>query len=187
MAVLLHSLWLTALAGFLVVSTPVEPADVVVVLGGGGTHRVNQGIGLYQRGLSKSHKIVITGGDFSTDVFAEGSWAAMGAKYAAGKGIPPEDIIQANGTESTNDDVEAVLQIMKQQGYSSAIFVSDIFHMRRVKWIAEKNLVGYKVLLSPAESPALSIDRWWTRERELLYVMQEYVKLGMYLIRYGPF
>ena len=119
------------------------------------------------------------------DVFAEGSWAALGSKYAIRKGIPQEDIILFDWTESTYDDVQAVRELFEQRGYSSAIFVSDSFHLRRVGWISGKVLPGYRLMLSPATSPALAIEKWWTRERELLFVTQEYMKLALYLARYG--
>lgn len=186
LAVLLHPLWLTALGEFLVVSTPLEPADVVVVMGGGGTHRMDRGIELYRQGYSRSGKLVITGGSLGPDIFAEGSWAALGARYAQGKGVPREDLLLADWTESTYDDALAVQQTMKQSGLGSAIIVSDGFHMRRTLWIMGKEIPGVRLKASPAYSSSLSVDRWWTRERELLFVITEYGKLALYLVRYGP-
>lgn len=186
LAVLLHSFWLTALAEFLVVSTPLEPADVVVVLGGGGTPRVDRGIELYRQGFSRSQKVVITGGSLENDLFAEGSWAALGAKYALSKGVPAEDLLLATWTESTYEDARAVEALMRERGFTSAILVSDPFHMRRTMWVMGKAMPGFHLMASPAQSPLLKVDQWWTRERELLFVIQEYIKLGFYLVRYGP-
>ncbi len=47
-------------------------------------------------------------------------------------------------------------------------------------------LLGVRLMASPAYSSSLSVDRWWTRERELLFVITEYGKLALYLVRYGP-
>lgn len=184
--VILHPLWLTALAEFLVISTPLEPADMVVVLGGGGTSRLDRGIELYRQGFSQSRKLVITGGSIESDLFAEGSWAALGSKYALEKGIPPEDLILISWTESTYDDAQALKEIANERGFSSAILVSDLFHMRRAMWISGKVMPGVRLMASPAPSPLLKIDHWWTRERELLFVTQEYIKLALYLLQYGP-
>lgn len=180
-----HSIWMTAMAEFLLVSTPLEPADVVVVLGGGGTHRLDRGIELYKQGFSKSQKLIITGGSVGSDIFAQGTWAGLGSVYATGKGISAENIVQADWTESTYDDVQAVRDFMGKQGYSSAIFISDIFHMRRTQWIANKVMPGYNLMFSPARSPFLRTEEWWTREREFLFVTQEYVKFGLYMAKYG--
>ncbi|MDP2727024.1 MAG: YdcF family protein, partial [Dehalococcoidia bacterium] len=185
LVVLFHPLWLTALGEFLVVSTPLEPADVVVVMGGGGTHRVNQGMELYRRGFSRSGKLIITGGPLDTDIFAEGTWAALGGKYAMSKGMPREGLILADWTESTYDDVQAVKNVMQEKGFRSAILVSDIFHMRRTMWLMGKVMPGVKFMASPAPAPLLRVDRWWTRERESLFVFQEYIKVILYLRAYG--
>ncbi len=181
----LRSLWLTALGGFLIVSTPVEPADLVVVLGGGGTGRLDRGIELLRHGYSKSQKLAITGGSIGTDLVAEGTWAGLGGKYAIDKGVPPRDLLLADWTESTYDDAQAIKELMQERGFASLILVSDEFHMRRAMWTMGKAMPAVRLVASPAPSPALSVDRWWTRERELLYVIQEYIKLGMYFVKYG--
>lgn len=184
---MLHSQWLTGLAQFLERDDPLEPADVVVVLGGGGTHRVAHGIDLLRRGYARQSKLIITGGRLDDNVFTEGTWAAMGRNYALSKGVMPENIILADETESTFDDAQAARAIMEKEGFRSAIVVSDPFHMRRAMWVFQKVFrdSNMRVIASAAREGWFNTAGWWTRERELLAVGEEFFKMGFYLLKYG--
>jgi uncharacterized SAM-binding protein YcdF (DUF218 family) len=70
------------------------------------------------------------------------------------------------------------------------LVVSSPFHMRRVRSVWDHALRGkpdppQRVFVPvPWGRTGLSLDRWWTREEELIWVQNEYVKLILYHLRY---
>ena len=82
-------------------------------------------------------------------------------------------------------------KVLLKEGFRSAIVVSSPFHMRRVKMIFDKAYKGsgISVYYSFVKESKLKIDKWWTREHELINVVNEYIKLVFYwfkTLRFKP-
>ena len=75
---------------------------------------------------------------------------------------------------------------MQRKGFHSAIVVSSPYHMRRVKMIFSKIYrdSGIELQYSPVRDSWFNVEKWWTRERELVTINNEYIKLIFYLLKY---
>ncbi|MBA3974714.1 MAG: YdcF family protein [Candidatus Solibacter sp.] len=146
-----------------------ESSDVIVVLGAAEYNgrpspvlkaRLDHAYSLYERGLAP--KLITTGGAGGDPQFTEGQ---VGRDYLVKLGVPSEDIVVEEEGDSTVHTVVAVSEIMRRMGLSSAIVVSDGYHIFRVRKILEHQ--GMKVSGSPRPHAPQS----GTRER-WLYVRQ---------------
>lgn len=116
-------------------------ADVAIVLGAGTWNgqvspvfkeRLNHGIWLYEQGYVK--KLLLTGG------YGEGNAKsdAYNAKlYAVSQGVPEEDILLEEKSTITQENLKYAKEIMEENGYKTAIVVSDPLHMKRAMLMAE--------------------------------------------------
>jgi uncharacterized SAM-binding protein YcdF (DUF218 family) len=118
--------------------------------------RLNHALYLYLKGLAP--RIITTGGAGGDPVFTEGS---VGRAYLTRRGVPPEAIIVEGEGESTVQSVVAVAEIMQRMNLTSALVVSDGYHIYRVKKMLQAR--GLKVYGSPR--PSVLPGGW--RERRL--------------------
>src|SRR3984885_13557585 len=114
-----------------------QPADAIIVLGAAEYRgkpspvleaRLKHALWLYLKGLAP--RIITTGGAGGDPVFTEGS---VGRAYLTRRGVPPEAIIVEGEGESTVQSVVAVAEIMRRMNLTSALVVSDGYHIYRVK------------------------------------------------------
>lgn len=126
-------------------------ADVAVVLGAGLVpegvspvfrERINHGIDLYRAGLVK--KIIITGGYSEGSPYSDSYVSKL---YAVSNGVPAEDVLIEERSTVTEENLLYAKQIMDENGYKTAILVSDPLHMKRAMRIAEN--CGMTVYSSP--------------------------------------
>lgn len=178
---LTHSLWLTDLARLLIVSEPPRSVDAILVLGGGSGEREQAGAQLYLEGYALR---VITSGKTHLTPGEKRSFAEISAANVRELGVPEQAILQLADTDSTRDEAVDSLALAKSKGWRSLIVVSDPFHMRRSAWAFRKVYQGSGIALTFVSAPDswFRLDRWWTRERELIAVTQEYEKLLLYLL-----
>ena len=116
-------------------------ADVVIVLGAaaydGGVslvyrERLNHGIYLYQQGLAE--KIIVTGGRAEGNQHSD---AYTAKEYVLSQGIPEEDVLMEETSVITQENLENSKALMDENGWQSAIVVSDPLHMKRAMLLAE--------------------------------------------------
>lgn len=156
-----------------------ESSDVIVILGAAEYNgrpspvlkaRLDHAFSLYERGLAP--KLITTGGAGGDPQFTEGQ---VGRDYLVRLGVPSEDILVEEEGDSTVHTVVAVSEIMRRMGLSSAIVVSDGYHIFRVQKILEHE--GMKVRGSPRpHAPQSGMRERW------LYVRQA---VGYLLWRIG--
>lgn len=86
--------------------------------------------------------------------------------------------------ELTHTGVLAAMKMMERDGFSSAIFISHPYHMRRVKMIAGKvfESTDYRLFFFPSRDGYFKENRWWLNLEDLLWVASEYVKIGWFLL-----
>lgn len=114
---------------FLPLTQPSKQADAIIVLSGG-QGRVEKAAELYKAGyapyiiLSNSKESASSSGDM--------------LQTALNLGIPQDAIYTENAAESTYQNAEFTLPIMKEHDFQSAIVVSSEFHMRRIKLLFER-------------------------------------------------
>jgi uncharacterized SAM-binding protein YcdF (DUF218 family) len=137
----------------------VRPADAIVVMGAAQydgrpspvfAARLDQGVALFLAG--NAPRLVLTGGKAAGDRTTE---AAVGRAFAIERGVPPEAIIVEDRSRTTLESVRAVAALLKADGATTALFVSDRPHMLRVLRMAADAGVtawGSPTRTSPIES-----------------------------------
>ncbi len=175
-AAITHTLWLEAIGRFLIVGDKLSPADVIVVLGGGGLERVRHGVKLYQLGYGA--KIIVTG-------MGE---ARLTMQEAVSLGVSEDAIILEEKATDTHENAEYVKQIMVDRNFRSAIVVSSPHHMRRARRVFRKvfeDREDISLQFSPVEDSDFRVHKWWTRRRDLKRVITEYRKLLVWLFKHS--
>jgi len=152
---------------FLVVNETPELSDVIIVLGGGENNRVDQGVSLLQSGYA--NKILFTGYD-----------AHDMARYALSLGVSNDDILLDDKAYTTYDNAKNSLEIMKAQGFQSAIIVTTCYHTRRSSIIFRHVFQDQDIIMScPPYNSNLS-KNWWKKDGIATSVILEYLKLVYY-------
>ena len=133
-----------------------RPAQAIVVLGTAQYNgwpgpvfqsRLDHALQLYWDGYAPY--MVVTGGKQPGDGFTE---AEAAQAYLVNAGVPPGNIIMENAAHSTWESMQNVAAILKPQGITDVILVSDGFHLYRSRLMA--NDVGLTSTGSPApDSP----------------------------------
>lgn len=130
------------------------PVDAIVVLGAAQydgrpspvlAARLDHALALWQEGLAP--RVVVTGGKRPGDRFTE---AQASARYLMDRGVPDEAILrEVQGTTSW-ESLAAAARILKDRGLASVLLVSDPYHARRIRGIAEE--LGLTAFTSPTRS-----------------------------------
>lgn len=116
-------------------------ADVAIILGASTYNgkvspvyqeRMNHGIALYNEGYVQ--KLIVTGGVGQDN---DESDAYIAKQYAVSQGVPDTDILTEDSSTITQENLENSKVIMEENGYDTAIIVSDPLHMRRSMLIAK--------------------------------------------------
>lgn len=125
-----------------------QNADTAIILGAAATdegvspvfrERINHGIWLYQNGYVK--KLIITGGYGDGNLYSD---SYIGKQYAIGQGIPEDAILLEEASTITEENLENAMEVMKNNGYDTALIVSDPLHMKRAMLMArDKGLNAY--------------------------------------------
>lgn len=180
-----YQILLTRLAEFLIFKTDISPSDVIIILSGN-TERLNYGIKLYKQGyashimINLDSKFVLKCANIHLD------WRNIIRQVRESKGIPENAFFIVDGITSTYDDARFSLDEMLKNGFESAIVVSSPYHMRRTRMTFDKvyKKSGISLYYSPVEKSWFQSEKWWTRERELITVTNEYIKLVLYWLKY---
>ena len=168
-------LWLSAIGLILYAGShpTLEQADAVLVLGAAQYNgrpspvyqaRIDHAISLWQQGLAQH--LIFTGGVGVGDTLSEGE---VGRRYAMRTANVPDSLVlvERNGVTSA-ESVGAAAALMRANGLTSALIVSDSYHMLRVELLARR--AGIRALRAPAPGP---IDR--NRDSRMRYVLRESV------------
>jgi uncharacterized SAM-binding protein YcdF (DUF218 family) len=154
-----------------------QKADAIVVLGAAQyvgrpspvlRARVDHAVSLWKRGLAPM--LILTGGIGVGDTTSE---AAVARKYAMSKGVPDRAIVLEINGRTTSESIRAVARIMDDREQTSAILVSDPFHMLRLSILARRH--GLEPYTSPTRTSPITSNR----EERWKYVVSESVKVPL--------
>jgi len=158
-------------------------ADAIVVLGAAqynGTPsqifeaRLSHAVDLWQAGVAPI--LVVTGGKAEGDRTTE---AAAGRAYALARGVPAAAIRAEDQGRTTLESLESVALLLRSEGLTSAVFVSDRTHMLRVLRIAtDEGIVAWG---SPTTTSPIDTRLAWGVEATL----HELGALGVYFLGGG--
>ena len=177
--------WLAELASALAVDGPPKYADAVVAVSGNHFRR-QLAMDLYQSGYAGL--LIFNVSDTSYYFGYAIDPAASVLEAASRRGIPGDSIVINSDINSTFEDALATRQTVRRLGLKSLLVVTSYFNTRRTRFAYRRVMEGLGLELSfcavPPETEKMSPDRWWTRERELVTVVNEYIKLVFYYFKY---
>lgn len=164
---------------FLYYKDELKPADVIVVLAGEETERVEHGVKLFKEGWSRKDRMILTGGPLVWKY----TWASLMQEHAVHLGMPRNAIVLADRSRTTEEDALFTKEIMDKYGYKSCIIVTSPYHSRRALKIFKRGMGDkIKIISAPAEESWFKFDEWWKRERDRARVLDEYSKFIWLLI-----
>lgn len=176
----LHRLWLPLAAEALIVDDPPRPADAIVVLGGGSGDREITGARLYAEGYAPL--VIATGEKIPLPGLPSVTFAELSAAELERRGVPADKIIQLPDSTTTCDDARLSLRALPS-GVRRVIVVTDPYHTRRAAWLFKLGAGSVEVITVAANPSWFNAAVWWTEERGIIVVGQEYVKFAMTLAR----
>jgi uncharacterized SAM-binding protein YcdF (DUF218 family) len=176
------------LGSWLLVEDEPRPCDLIIAHAGDRV-RIEYAKQLFLRGMGK--KLVL-----SFDIFyakavyglEDLDLAENALKKLQEGGVPAEDIIVFKEGTSSYDEILWVRSFWEKNRFESAIVVSNQYHMRRLSMtydhvFPEKEVV-FLYCPTPWEMEGITPREWWKRERELLWVSKEYLKLVFYQLKH---
>lgn len=149
-------IWLACLAAVYLygLRDQARPADAIIVLGAAQYQgrpspvlraRLDHAIALHRDSLAPV--LIFTGGVGVGDTISE---AEVGRRYALREGVEERRIIVETAGLSTEQSMRTVGELMGSRGMSSAVLVSDPFHMLRLRVVAARH--GISSYSSPTRS-----------------------------------
>ena len=161
-----------------------EPSDLIVVLGGASlSARLTKGAELYAKGFAP--RVLVTG--FSEDTSAlVGLHADWRLRYLQGQHIPDSAILTDAKARNSWQEAQAVLHLMRSNGWSKVLIISDPPHFLRLSWIIRRVFqpsgIDYRLISSNPEW----WDKWfwWQNPISATFVIEEFVKLFYYYVKY---
>ena len=113
--------------------------------------RLDHAFDLEDRGLAPL--VITTGGAGGDPHFTEGG---VGRDYLIQRGVARAKIIAETQSQTTNENVRAAAQILRQRGAHTCIAVSDGFHLYRIRLMLAAE--GITAFPSPAPLSPLEAD-----------------------------
>lgn len=156
------------------------PADAAVVLGAAiwGKRpspvfeaRIRHALDLHRAG--RVRKILFTGGVGDGDTRAE---AAVARAWAVARGLPPEDLLCEAGSRTTRENLLAARAVLRREGLSRVLLVSDPIHMLRAALMAR----DLGIDAAPSPTPA---TRFTGRRARLGFLFRETWYVAGYLLQ----
>jgi uncharacterized SAM-binding protein YcdF (DUF218 family) len=158
---------LTAMGNYLIVNEAPQKADVIIVLNGS-YDRVPYAATLYKSG-------------YADKVLLSGDTRYM-TQQALSLGIPQSALLLENQSQTTFENAEYSLKIVQDQGYKSAIVVTDWYHTRRASIIFAHFFKGINLTFCPVPCNPAITQSWWKNSNSREFVISEYLKLGYYYL-----
>jgi len=176
------AIWIAARP--LLVSSPLEPADAIVVFGGGVgesgrasdssyQERVKQAVDLYHAGLAPT--VVFSSG--FVYLFEE---ARLMKAMAAASGVPESDVILETRAGSTHDNVVFARDIADRRGWRRVLLVSSPYHMRRATLTWRKLAPGVEVIAVPTGESRFYEHDFGASPQQIRGIVHEYAAIVYY-------
>ncbi|MGJ8694968.1 MAG: YdcF family protein [Verrucomicrobiaceae bacterium] len=154
-------------------------ADCAIVLGAAAWHtkpspvlkeRLNHAIDLFKAGRVKA--LVLTGGYGQGAPLSE---SEVSYDYCVEAGIPRHAIRIETDSGTTFENLTEAAKIIKREGWSSSLLVSDPYHLKRARIMAR----DLDLLVYASATPSSRFESMGARTK---FLLQEFVMLHWYLI-----
>lgn len=172
----------------LIVEDPLQKADALVVLSGGGYDRGNEAVKIIHAGYV--NKVICTGGNpvielrvFNIDTLESDMTVANLRRQS----IPDQMIVEIRDGTSTKEESDVIAQYCKQHNLKKIMILSSKLHTHRVHDVFKKKLkpLGIEVVVRGAPSSRFDELRWWQSEDGLIAINNEWIKRFYYWVKYG--
>lgn len=180
------AIWFAFVKAGVFLSSPAslpQKADLIVVLGGDAGARSLVGAELYAKGFAPV--VLLTGLDDGEKEILP-LYLHWRAQVLVARGVPQETILY--DLQSANSWEEAVntAHLMKDHNWEKVLVVSDPPHMRRLNEVWRKAFAGMgkEYMLIPAIPSWWDAEHWWQNEVSGKFVVNEFIKLGYYWLKY---
>ena len=178
---------LRGIAAVWVVSDEIEPADAIVVLGGGLDVRPFAAANLYKSGFAP--KILVANPKESATEIQKAVPAdsELNREVLLKLGVPTSAIIFfGDGVSNTYEETRALLAWAKSTGAKSVIVPTDPFATRRLRWILSREFGATDIHFSvqAASPPRYTTNDWWKHEEGLITFQNEVIKYLYYRLKY---
>jgi uncharacterized SAM-binding protein YcdF (DUF218 family) len=174
---------------YLILKTPPVKSDVVVLLLGSiNKERAEEAFRLINEGYAGTLFVPAQKKNFT--ISDNGNLSHYIKRLSKQNWLTPKREIKLNYQfqENTHLEIIAAKSMMDTSNFTSAIFVSSPYHLRRIKIIADKVFTGKAYQLSFIPSYHVEKDEplWWVSRNAVAMVVSEYLKITWFLI-YEPF
>jgi len=165
------------------VATAAEPADAIVVLGGGVGETGRDGQGYKER---VRHAVdLYRAGHAPAIVFSSGYRFAFQEvtvmkELAVSSGVPSSAILLEPKAASTRDYVLFVRRILDERGWRRILLVSSPYHMRRATLTWKRLAPDITVVPTPVPYSEFYTRHRGTSAEQLKAVLQEYAGIAVY-------
>jgi uncharacterized SAM-binding protein YcdF (DUF218 family) len=180
---------LSSIGRFLIVSDPIEAADIIFLLNGDLFDRPQYAAALFHRGLAPN--VVIARAEESAPVRAGVYPNITDSSIETLKHlrVPEAKIIQLRppgGVKHTVDEAKALLAFCQRNQIHRVIVVTTALYSRRASFIFRKVLkpASVRVVVAPIAGSAYRANSWWTTKDGLIGCGVEYIKLLYYCLMY---
>jgi uncharacterized SAM-binding protein YcdF (DUF218 family) len=181
------------LATGLIVSKPLEQADVILVLGGSSVYieRTQKAAELYKKGVAP--KIVLTddGGRAGWSRLEQRNppYVELAQKELIRQGVPLENIeVLKPQVSGTIYEAHLLQKKTEETNWKRVLMVTSAYHTSRALWTFEKvfdeNKTEIGIEFSPVGQQTPTPSVWWLTPFGWKVVAGEYVKLVYYWLRY---
>ena len=162
-------------------------ADAIVVLRGEEYFRMGKGVELYKQGYapflitSVTPKTLqpfdMTARMTGYDQLTETEITHKIFKYFDMD--PKAVLLTEHEVTSTYQEALATKELALKKGFHALLLVTSTYHMRRSLWTFGEVFKGSGITLDPVTAPNQFYDplRWWTHERDVRRVIEEYGSL----------
>jgi uncharacterized SAM-binding protein YcdF (DUF218 family) len=160
------------------------PSDAMIILGGDAGARTMRGIELYRRNLSR---LIILIGLEDGETVAQPFYLNWRSQMLIAAGIPKDSIEFDAASKNSWEEASATLKLAQARGWKRIMVVSDPPHLRRLLWVWSKTFEdsGVEVVLVAGTPWWWNAEKWWTSEPSAKFVVNEYIKLGYYFLKYS--
>jgi uncharacterized SAM-binding protein YcdF (DUF218 family) len=174
-------------ANLWIVSDPITPTDVAVVLGGGLEVRPFAAADLYRRGFVKKILVSQVAEERVVKIGAARGHTETNRQILLKLGVPAGAIETFGASNSnTKEEAMALRDWAGQRRVEAVIIPTEIFGARRVCRIFHREFDGQAVRIAvPSfDPPVYTAADWWTTERGIVEFQNEILKFIYYRLRY---
>jgi len=169
------------------VSDPVGPADIAVVLGGGLDVRPFAAAELYHQGLVRKVLVSQVADGRAVAIGAQPGHTEVNRQVLLKLGVPA-DAIETFGSlnRNTKEEALALLEWTQRHGSRAVIIPVGSFEARRVRWLFRHEFAGQpvRIEISAFNSPEYMRANWWKDDLGVVSFQNEILKFIYYRFKY---